>query len=136
MVIAALGGCSAAQPLTYLGHSDLQYYKGLATKIDYPNRPDPDTPAAFASQEPRRIRHLQKDQLWDLSLSEAIHIALKNNKLIRTREQISLPRNPLINNPDLNPSIYDPAVQETGYLFGQRGVEAALPISTPSSPRA
>jgi outer membrane protein TolC len=127
IVIAVLGGCSTApKPVTYLGHSDLQYYKGLATKIDYPNRPAPDSPAAFASQEPRRIRHLQKDQLWDLSLSEAIHIALKNNKIIRTREQLSLPRNPLINNPDQNPSVYDPALQETGVLFGQRGVEAAL----------
>lgn len=127
IAIAVLGGCSTApKPVTYLGHSDLQYYKGLATKIDYPTRPDPDNPAAFASQEPRRIRHLQKDQLWDLSLSEAIHIALKNSKIIRAREQLALPRNPLINNPDQSPSIYDPALQETGVLFGQRGVEAAL----------
>ena len=29
-------------------------------------------------------------------------------------------------NPDQIPSVFDPAVQETGVLFGQRGVEAAL----------
>lgn len=127
MIIALLGGCSTApKPLTYLGHSDLQYYKGLATKIDYPNCANPDEPAAFASTEPRRVRHIQKDQIWDLSLSEAIHIALRNNKIIRAREQLQLPRNPLLNNPDQNPSIFDPALQETGFLFGQRGVEAAL----------
>ena len=125
-MIAALGGCSTAQPITYLGHADLQYYKGLSTKIDYPSCPDPDNAVAFASQEPRRIRHRQHDQIWDLSLSEATHIALKNNKLIRFREQGSFPRNPLINNPDQNPSVFDPALQETGFLFGQRGVEAAL----------
>jgi outer membrane protein TolC len=126
IVIAVVGGCSTAQPITYLGHSDLQYYKGLATKIDYPNRPDPDSPIAFASQEPRRIRHRQHDQIWDLTLNDAIHIALKNNKIIRFREQASFPRNPLVNNPEQNPTVYDPALQETGFLFGQRGVEAAL----------
>jgi len=126
IVIAVLGGCSTAQPVTYLGHADLQYYKGLATKIDFPNCPNPDSPVAFASQEPRRIRHRQHDEIWDLSLSQAVHIALKNNKLIRFREQSSFPRNPLINNPEQNPSVFDPALQETGYLFGQRGVEAAL----------
>jgi outer membrane protein TolC len=127
ILIALLGGCSASpKPITYLGHSDLQYYKGLASKIDYPNKPDPDNPVAYASQEPRRIRHLQKDKLWDMTLAEAIRIALKNNKIIRTREQIALPRNPLIQNPDQIPSVFDPALQETGVLFGQRGVEAAL----------
>jgi outer membrane protein TolC len=126
-MIAVLGGCSTSpKPVTYLGHSDLQYYKGLATKVDYPTRPASDNPAAFASQEPRRIRHPQKDDIWDLSLSEAIHIALKNSTLIRAREQLQLPRNPLINNPDQSPSVFDPALQETGVLFGQRGVEAAL----------
>lgn len=126
ILIAVLGGCSTAQPITYLGHSDLQYYKGLATKIDYPNHPDPDNPVAFASQEPRRVRHRQHDEIWDLTLSQAIRIALKNNKVIRYREQINFPRNPLVNNPEQNPSVYDPALQETGFLFGQRGVEAAL----------
>jgi outer membrane protein TolC len=126
-MIAVLGGCSTSpKPLTYLGHSDLQYYKGLATKVDYPTRPDPDNPVAFASREPRRIRHPQKDDIWDLSLSDAVHIALKNNKIIRAREQLLLPRNPLVGNPDQIPSIFDPALQETGVLFGQRGVEAAL----------
>ena len=114
------------KPVTYLGHSDLQYYKGLATKIDFANCPDPDNPVAYASQEPRRIRHLRKDRIWDLTLSEAIHIALKNNKIIRTREQINFPRNPLVQNPDQIPSVFDPAMQETGVLFGQRSVEAAL----------
>ncbi len=126
-MIAVLCGCSLTQkPVTYVGHADLQYYKGLATKIDYANCPDPDSPVAYASQEPRRIRHMRKDRIWDLTLSEALHIALKNNKIIRTREQINFPRNPLVQNPDQIPSIFDPALQETGVLFGQRGVEAAL----------
>ena len=61
-----------------------------------------------------------------MSLGQAIRLALQNNKLIRTRDQFLLPRNPLVANPDQVPSVFDPAVQETGILFGQRGVEAAL----------
>src|SRR5580704_609134 len=127
ILIAVLGGCSASpKPLTYLGHADLEYYKGLATKIDYPYKAGPENAAALASQEPPLVRQQRKEQLWDMSLGQAIRLALQNNKLIRTRDQFLLPRNPLVANPDQVPSIFDPGVQETGILFGQRGVEAAL----------
>jgi outer membrane protein TolC len=127
ILIAVLGGCSASpKPLTYLGHADLEYYKGLATKIDYPTKAGAENVAALASQAPPLVRHPRKDQLWDMSLGQAIHIALANNKIIRSREQLQLPRNPLLSNPDQIPSVFDPALQETGILFGQRGVEAAL----------
>ncbi len=127
ILIAVLGGCSASpKPLTYVGHADLEYYKGLATKIDYPDKAGRDSCAAIASQEPPLVRHPRKEQLWDMSLGQAIRIALQNNKIIRTRDQFLLPRNPLVANPDQVPSVFDPAVQDTGVLFGQRGVEAAL----------
>jgi len=127
ILIAVLGGCSASpKPLTYLGHADLEYYKGLATKIDFPDKAGRDNSAAIASQEPPLLRTHRKDQVWDMSLGQAIRIALQNNKIIRTRDQFLLPRNPLVSNPEQIPSVFDPAVQETGILFGQRGVEAAL----------
>ena len=127
ILIAVLGGCSASpKPLTYLGHADLEYYKGLATKIDFPDKSGPDNVAAIASQEPPLLRQPRKEQIWDMSLGQAIRIALQNNKIIRTRDQFLLPRNPLVSNPEQIPSVFDPGVQETGILFGQRGVEAAL----------
>jgi outer membrane protein TolC len=127
LLAAILGGCSAGpEPLTYLGHADLKYYKDLATKIDYPSAAAPDNCEALASQEPPRVGHPRKEALWDMSMQEAIKIALKNNKIIRTRDQVQFPRNPLVVNPEQSPSIYDPALQETGTQFGQRGVEAAL----------
>ncbi|HEV8000013.1 MAG TPA: TolC family protein [Planctomycetaceae bacterium] len=127
ILIAVLGGCSASpKPLTYVGHADLEYYKGLATKVDYPDKTGPDNCGAIASQEPPLVRHPRKEQLWDMSLGQAIRIALQNNKIIRSRDQFLLPRNPLVSNPEQVPSVFDPGVQETGILFGQRGVEAAL----------
>jgi outer membrane protein TolC len=127
ILIAVLGGCSASpKPLTYLGHADLEYYKGLSTKIDYPAKSATDNPEAIASNEPPMLRRPRKDQLWDMSLGQAMRIALQNNKIIRTRDQFVLPRNPLVSNPDQVPSVFDVGIQETGILFGQRGVEAAL----------
>jgi outer membrane protein TolC len=127
ILIAVLGGCSASpKPRTYFGHADLEYYKGLATKIDYPDKTGPDNACAIASEEPPLIRNRRKDQPWDMSLGQAIRIAIENNKIIRTRDQFLLPRNPLVSNPEQVPSVFDPALQETGVLFGQRGVEAAL----------
>ena len=88
ILIAVLGGCSASpKPLTYLGHADLEYYKGLSTKIDFPDKSSPDNATAIASQEPPLLRTPRKDQVWDSSLGQAIRIALQNNKIIRTRDQ-------------------------------------------------
>jgi outer membrane protein TolC len=127
ILIAVLGGCSASpKPLTYVGNSDFEYYKGLATKIEYPDKNGPENPSAIASQEPPLVRQQRKVQVWDMSLGQAIHIALQNNKIVRTRDQFNFPRNPLVSNPEQVPSVFDIGVTETGVLFGQRGIEAAL----------
>jgi outer membrane protein TolC len=127
LVATILSGCFAApKTLTYLGYSDLRYYKDLATKIDTPAAAACDNPDALGSKEPQRIRHPSKEQIWDLSLADAVLMALQNNKVIRVRDQFLSPRNPLIAAPDAVPSVFDPAIQETGVLFNQRGVEAAL----------
>src|SRR5580700_5487596 len=107
IILAVLGGCTASpKPVTYLGHADLKYYKDLATKIDYPVDRENDNPTALASKAPREIRHPEKEVIWDLSLSDAIQIALKNNKIIRTRDQALFPRNPLVQNPEQSPSVF------------------------------
>src|SRR6185369_5199922 len=74
----------------------------------------------------RTIRDRAHDEIWDLSLVEAIHLALVNNKIARTRgDFLSLGSN-VLNNPDGVGSVFDPAIRESGVLFGTRGVESAL----------
>ena len=63
---------------------------------------------------------------WPLSLTEAIRIALQNNKIIRQNAQFMSPNNPVMQSPDMVPSVFDPAIQNTGVLFGSRGTDAAL----------
>jgi outer membrane protein TolC len=62
----------------------------------------------------------------DLSLSEAIHLALSNNRIVRTRGDFRTAGTQVFANADNIPSIYDPAIRNSGVLFGGQGVEAAL----------
>ncbi len=110
----------------YLGPEIAADYVAHATAIDYPDTGFPVSPKLEFAIEPRRLRHDYKDDIWDLTLQEAIQTSLANSTVIRSAGQFLNPGNPLLNNPDFAPSIYDAALQETGVLFGQRGVEAAL----------
>lgn len=122
-----LSGCiwGDTKTLHYLGEADLQYYNGVATDIDYPvvDQPTPDE-VKFA-EKPRTVLDRQKDELWDMTLAEALHMALANNTVIRSGTLLS-PGNSLFTNPNATPSVFDPAIQDSGVLFGGRGVEAAL----------
>ncbi|GAB4146577.1 MAG: hypothetical protein Tsb009_19340 [Planctomycetaceae bacterium] len=123
-------GClslSESKPLKYMGDASFGYYKDYATQIEYPDVQS-DTPNdSIVTQPPRRIRHPRKDEIRNLSLAEAIRIALANNKIIRERQQFMSPQNPLLIGPNQsNNSIYDPAIQETGVNIGNRGLNSAL----------
>lgn len=118
MICGALLGCRSPKTIHYLGDADLQYYKDKSLAVEYSNVCEPTLQEVSYSQKPHTLRDRTKDEPWDMSLMEAIQLAIQNNKMIRTR-----------NNPQLSPnspSIYDPALRETGFLFGNRGVESAL----------
>jgi outer membrane protein TolC len=74
---------------------------------------------------PRTIRDRGQDEPWNLALIEAVHVAIRNNPVIRQNAQFLSTGNPLLDNPDPNPSVFDIALQQTGVLFGSRGEEAA-----------
>lgn len=81
---------------------------------------------AVPIDEPLRLRNRRDLESWDLPLQEAIFIALSRAEVIRQNGQFFSPTNTLLRSPDGLPTVYDPALQESGVLFGQRGVEAAL----------
>jgi len=118
MVCGALVGCRSPKTIHYLGEADLQHYKDRVLEVEYSNIDQPTPQEVAYSLKPHTLRDRTNDEIWDLSLMEAIQTALTNNKLIRTRANPQLSQN--------SPSIYDPALRETGFLFGSRGVEAAL----------
>ncbi len=123
LLLLIAGGCSQRGDVCYVGDAELTHYRDKATQIDYPHVHTLPNDTALMTDEPRRIRHPRQDELWDMPLMEAIHLALANNKIIRDADRgfaggaARLPG---------QVSVFEPALQESGVLFGNRGVEAAL----------
>ena len=110
----------------YLGEDRGAEYIHHATQISYIEPDQPISSKVDFAHEPRSLRRREKDEVWDMTLAEAIELCLQNSKVIRSSAQFLSPGNPILANPEFATSIYDPALQESGYLFGSRGVEAAL----------
>lgn len=120
-------GCAGRQPaIRYIGEGDNRYYRAQATEIDYPLVADNPPEALTSSIPPRTIRDRERTEIRDMTLAEAIQIALQNSDIIRRNADFLSPANQLLNSPNFVASVYDPAIQESGVLFGGRGVEAAL----------
>ena len=114
--------CRSAREVTYFGDAELTHYRDKMLQVEYPNVDQPTPQEVAYSQRPRTIKEPHNDEIWELTLVQAVHLAVQNNKMIRTRTNSEQ----LLMNPQMMPSIYDPALGETGFLFGNRGVEAAL----------
>ena len=122
LITSALVGCRTARPVSYLGDAQLQDYKNRTLAIEYPNVDQPTAEQVVESQRPHTVRDRHQDEVWEMTLMQAVHLAVQNNKLIRTRASNAT----LLTNPQNNPSVYDNAIRESGFLYGNRGVEAAL----------
>jgi outer membrane protein TolC len=127
--VAVLAGCfyrKGPDDLHYLGSDGPQYYKDVATSIEFPTTEEERPAQVTTTNEPHTIANRQKDQVWDLTLSQALQMALANNKIIRVAGAFNTPGAGLMVNPNTQNSVYDSAINEAGVLFGARGVEAAL----------
>lgn len=76
--------------------------------------------------EPIRPASFEETTFREMTLQEVIFEALTNAQVIRQGGDFLSPGNPLLRSPESVASIYDQAIQESGVLFGQRGVHAAL----------
>ena len=126
-LLALSAGCSTGEKsLHYLGDACLHHYKDVATSIDYESTSAEPSETLALTREPHRLRSMEDAAPWDITLEEALHLAVANNAVIRDNAQFLSPTNRLLNSPDYTTSIYDPAIQESNVQYGQRGVEAAL----------
>ena len=128
------GGCAPRQPFYFFEDGDLSHYVGAIQKIEYPDTVHQPLDEAAGTVEPLTLSNANFDQVWELSLEEAIRTALENGKLLRNlggrfqsfggpRPQTGEPAVSLLTNPAVYPTIYDPAISETDPF---RGVESAL----------
>ncbi len=122
LVGSSLVGCNASRERHYIGQAELDTYRTAYMGIEYSDSDTPTPDTVVHSERPRTVKEITDENVWDLTLQEAMHLAIANNKMIRQRAN----SNTLVQNPSLSPSVYDVAIRQTGYLFGNRGVEAAL----------
>ena len=130
------GGCAPRQPFYFFEDGDLSHYVGAIQKLEYPDSCEQPLDEAAGTTEPLTLSNARFDQVWELSLEEAIRIALENGKVLRNlggrfqsfggpRPQTGEPAVSLLTSPQATPSIYDPAIAETDPF---RGVESALAL--------
>lgn len=105
---------------------DRHYRQQAAHTGDFVTNGEPIPMAPPLEAGPRTIRERGHEVPWRMSLIEAVHLAIRNNPIVRQNAQFLSPNNPLLTNPEQNPSVFDIALQHTGVLFGTRGQEAAL----------
>lgn len=127
LALAAAGCAADTGELRYLLNEteEISHYKGAATAIEYAHIEHQPDHASFA-RPPRTLMDRSKDRVRDFSLEECIELALQNARIFRSGNAFLSGGNPILANPNNAPSVFDPSIQETGVLFGGRGVEAAL----------
>ena len=129
-------GCAPRQPFYFFEDGDLSHYVGSIQKLEYPDSDQPPLDEAAGAVEPLTLSNPSFDNVWELSLEEAIRTSLENGKVLRNlggrfasfggpRPQTGEPAVSLLTAPGQTPTIYDPAITETEPF---RGVEAALAL--------
>jgi len=140
-LLLAMAGQGCAGPgarLQYLvgENHGLEHYEDYATSIEYPTQTEPRETNPDLLRGPRSITSLEEVEPREMSLNECVRLALANAEIIVDDQSFGSPSNPLLGNPSRVASVWDNAIQDTGFLFGNLGPEAALssfdPILTSS----
>ena len=125
-------GCSTTQKVASRdlqwadGDKSTQWYKDHNTAIEHPLIDNETAEAVQVTEEPRSLQRRTDDEVREMTLDEAILLALQNNRVVETTQIAGVGATFVLSNPDAVRSVYDSAIQETGVLFGRRGMEAAL----------
>ena len=116
-VAVALPGCNASRPrfTEYTAGEDPTDRSLYDTTNLYPEQPtdvDYDPFAAAATAPPITIHEEEPREYWDLSLEEAIRLALTNSRIMRDLGGT------ILRAPSSMRAIQDPAITETDARFG------------------
>ncbi|MGI9518409.1 MAG: TolC family protein [Pirellulaceae bacterium] len=78
-----LAGCQPQRPQYLHDRGDLSFYLDEATEIAYPDVETPMLDEVIASSPPITNLETEFESFWDLTLEDAVAIALQNSKVIR-----------------------------------------------------
>lgn len=147
--LVAVTGCSPTQPFYLHEDGDLSHYLDKATQTEHPDVHAPPLAEVEHSQAPLTLSNPEFKEIWELTLEEAVSIALANTKILRGGQAARLQNGTifagtqegtLVVNPRAFASSYNPAIVETnpgftnnngpsvdgGLANSRQGVEAAL----------
>src|SRR5262249_6588186 len=83
-IVALSTGCSPTQPFYFSDDGDLKHYVGMATNIEYPDVKTCSLQEVNDPPAPLTISNPKFDETWDLTLADAVKIALENGKVMRS----------------------------------------------------
>jgi outer membrane protein TolC len=116
--LAAVSGCLAQKSeWSFHRHDDLAHYRTVATDIEYPTVPVSRPEDIGGDCLPHSLNDAGNVQYWDLTLQEALQLAMQHSQVIRDLGGV------VLRTPDSAHTYFDPAVVETDPQFG---VQAAL----------
>lgn len=129
-LVLTLAGCRPQQPFYFHEDGDLSHYVGVATEIEYPDVDLSSLDEVDGAIPPLTLENAHPKEIVDLTLEEAVRIALENSKVMRNLGGVAFGPNgaqgeagTLLTNPDGAPTTYLPALSESDPRFG---TEAAL----------
>ena len=127
-------GCRPQQPfyLTERGHWQ-HHFIDRATNIEFPDVNVRSLSEVCRAAPPLTLANPDPSAMWDLTLEEAIHIALKNSRVIRTLTGVGFSQagvagvpGMILQSPGAIRTVYDPALIESDPRFGQEAALAAF----------
>jgi len=143
IVATSLTGCHPTQPFYCLEDGDLSHMLETATERDYPDVDQAQLPEVVGARPPLTIANCKFDEPWKVSLEEAICIALKNSKVMRTfgvgssqGRLADLRPDRLIGSPTSVPTVFDPAITESNPGGIGLGTGTTVPGVSGSIPNA
>lgn len=123
-------GCRPQQPGYLFEDGDLSHYVGVATQIEYPDVQPCSLDEVKGALPPLTLENSKPKEIWDLTLEEAMRIALNNGNVIRSLGGVAFgvggtqgEPSALLRGPDTAMTTYDVARTESDARFG---TEAAL----------
>jgi outer membrane protein TolC len=119
-LLVALGGCHWQNGDLFHSSAPAGLYEAVATEIEFPAESDctlTSTDESLAAPHPWTLTTEGAPEYWDMSLQEAIQIALTNSRVLRDLGGA------VVRAPATTRTTLDPAVVETDPRFG---IEAAL----------
>jgi outer membrane protein TolC len=136
VVAVLLTGCHPTQPFFFHEDGDLDHYIGRATQIEQPNTEVPSLAEVEFAKAPLTLENADFEHVWELSLDEAVKIALSNSQVQRSLGiRVNIPgqlvraSENVLANPDGTQTMFNPALFETnafGFGGSAIGPEAAL----------